>query len=221
MTSRQWRNHSRTCSVHQRLNNPLLRWKPFTASTACRRHPCLKWRACPAICVQQCSAAIRRCHSIQAKINDLRLASLSPAASPTRQHQEPVLDAPDAAAPPLVQPETRGALLPFIQQCHIRCCPCFPAAICLCFLWAVIHLCRCPQVASNPYRGTIGRCSRAAHAVHPILWAAAGECARIPAAQPSAPRLEIVGGVQPAAEAAALQAHRGASQLSSLQNTPR
>lgn len=34
--------------------------------------------------VQQCSAALRRCHSIQAKINDLRINPDSPGISPKK-----------------------------------------------------------------------------------------------------------------------------------------
>lgn len=49
------------------------------------------------LCAQQCSAALRRCHSIQTKIDGLRLASRSPSASPTKQCQ-PSDDAQGTAA---------------------------------------------------------------------------------------------------------------------------
>ena len=72
---------------------------------------------CPLLCAQQCSAALRRCHSIQAKINDLRLASSrSPSLSPTKQRPGAPAqaachpgDVPDAAPDVLIGEPSHGA----------------------------------------------------------------------------------------------------------------
>ncbi len=60
--------------------------------------------------VQQCSAALRRCYSIQAKINDLRSNPATPNISPTKTPA-------DLTAPPASKP-----YLPGTKICQVLVC---------------------------------------------------------------------------------------------------
>ncbi len=102
----------------------------------------LMWTSC-CFCAQQCSAALRRCHSIQTKIDDLRLASRSPSASPTKQR----LPSADGQAPAITltgQPPD-GALMNLVRQCLLA-----GLALCRVFLLPFISKCCTLRYRTSP-----------------------------------------------------------------------